>query len=101
MAKLPTMEEFCRTVAMDVIDNVEYEGKTLREWIEILEEYSSNGWISVKDRLPEKNDTYIVTVNDGVQVFSTWDVYHSSFGWCSEAQKVTHWMPMPEPPKGE
>lgn len=56
-------------------------------------------WISVKDRLPENNDTYIVTVNDGIQPFSTWEIYHQEHGWCTEGGKITHWMPLPEPPK--
>lgn len=64
-------------------------------------ESSDNGWISVKDRLPEKNDEYIVAVNDGIQAYSTWDVYHKSHGWLAEDPRVTHWMPFPEPPKEE
>lgn len=56
-------------------------------------------WISVKDRLPEKNDEYIVAVNTGIQTYSTWDVYHKSHGWLAENQRITHWMPFPEPPK--
>lgn len=69
-------------------------------------------WISVKDRLP----------NDGVSVLVTVDLKHRKFvgvffhhkhplhdekKWISESQpdydygyeNVTHWMPLPEPPK--
>jgi hypothetical protein len=54
-------------------------------------------WISVKDRLPEKEGTYIVHGNLG-GVFGLFydDMLSNSF-----KQMVTHWMPFPEPPKGE
>ena len=37
------------------------------------------GWISVKDRMPPKDDTKVLTYGN----------------------PVTHWMPLPEPPKGK
>ena len=37
---------------------------------EVLKVDGADGWISVKDRLPDENDTYIVAVNDGVQPLS-------------------------------
>ena len=52
-------------------------------------------WIPVSERLPEKNNE--VLVYDGKFVFSKsfLDVsYVSKYG-------VTHWMPLPQPPKGE
>lgn len=68
-----------------------------------------NGWISVKDRLPEKNQ--IVIASDGEH---TWDVgmYKSLCGKPSEwnwkkntVKTVLWWMPkdgaLPEPPKEE
>lgn len=36
MAKLPTFEEMAQEVARLAVDECEYEGKTLREWIEII-----------------------------------------------------------------
>ena len=54
-------------------------------------------WISVKDRLPEKEGNYIVHGNLG-GVFGLFydDMLSNSF-----KQMVTHWMPLPQPPKGE
>lgn len=48
-------------------------------------------WISVKDRLPEDGERIIVCYDDG---------------WvCDQCTPVdggvTHWMPLPQPPKGE
>ena len=66
------------------------------------------GWISVKDRLPEGDKVVLcykadrgirfgklldATYADGVQAFMDSD-RNFAFG-------VTHWMPLPQPPKGE
>lgn len=36
MAKLPTYEEMAQEVARKALDECEYEGKTIREWIDII-----------------------------------------------------------------
>ena len=36
MAKFPTIEEMAQTVAEKALDEYEYKGKTLREWVEII-----------------------------------------------------------------
>ena len=59
-------------------------------------------WISVDDRLPEIGRDYLVT--DGivcmVAAFRTqagiWDFW--TIKWW-DTSDVTHWMPLPEPPK--
>ena len=63
-------------------------------------------WISVKDRLPELGERVICT--DGYAVFEQYRVESSCvygmwdrFGLKSPMQEVTHWMSLPEPPKGE
>jgi hypothetical protein len=56
-------------------------------------------WISVKDRLPEKNTTVIVcSISDGhIQIK---DFKGDEKNWITNyLEKVTHWMPLPEPPK--
>ena len=80
-------------------------------------------WISVKDRLPEKDGTYLVTTNsfgnrqsvklrwfakDGENVDAydlagqkdVWYLYDIECGYVS-IKTVTHWMPLPEMPKVE
>ena len=56
-------------------------------------------WISVKDRLPDADGDYLV-----------WNDYHKAIVghywskgryFISKAVTVTHWMPLPQPPKGE
>ena len=65
---------------------------------------SEGEWISVKDRLPEKDGRYlvwVVTPNrgcvEGVQMrwFRNCDIYYN-YMWKNH---YTHWMPLPEPPK--
>lgn len=61
-------------------------------------------WISVKDRLPEENVVVLICVDKGrckeVKVSGL-----TGFGWMlfdkNKNKEVTHWMPMPEPPKEE
>ena len=84
-------------------------GKTERNFL--ADQLIANGvkvqeWISVKDRLPEESGMYIVTANDGhAQRISfvqwqkknrMWNLTGTRSYW-----RVTHWMPMPQPPKGE
>lgn len=63
------------------------------------------GWISVKERLPEYGCLYIVC--------RTFEGHYACFEarwkenkWLSvvdnvQLKYITHWMPLPEPPKGE
>lgn len=60
-----------------------------------------NGWISVKDRLPEEFAPVIVCRKGGkvesgmLDVNGWWKVYGT------RTKNVTHWMPWPEPPEVE
>lgn len=80
-------------------------------------------WISVKDRLPQKDGYYLVTINyfgnyQGIDVryfakdgetVDEYDLAGQKDVWCSydnewgyvSTDSVTHWMPLPELPKGE
>lgn len=57
-------------------------------------------WISVKDRLPEENLCVLVYVGYGIGV--SMSAHRTSNGkFFRYGDDVTHWMPLPEPPKGE
>lgn len=71
-----------------------------------------NEWISVKDKLPEKDGNYLVTACDegcsageGIwysTVVVVAEYYKGSWTWYDEYSLegiVTHWMPRPEPPE--
>ena len=64
-------------------------------------------WISVKDRLPENDQWTLCCMKD--KSFGTFRVFQWNYidwqwndgnEWFDE-KDVTHWMPLPEPPKEE
>lgn len=63
-------------------------------------------WIPVTERLPEKAGKYIVCGQWRGKPAETWVCELIAIGefkgWANEARNpaVTHWMPLPEPPKG-
>ena len=60
-------------------------------------------WISVNDKLPEDGESVLTYKNGNVDV----QVYEKNRNgwiqgnWFWSMATVTHWMPLPEPPKGE
>lgn len=86
--------------------------EAVREYVKIMidrqptvETELDKGWISVKDRLPENDCLYIVckTVK-GHRI--SFEAHWVGNKWLSvvnnnQLDYVTHWQPLPEPPKGE
>ena len=61
-------------------------------------------WISVNDeRKPKHGEDVLVVVFDGYDTYTDTDCLMRNGKWCYETEnhKVTHWQPMPQPPKGE
>ena len=68
-------------------------------------------WIPVSERLPEKDGHYLCNYHFGdypkmrftqvLDYYATDIVPHFQHTLCDGSMKVTHWMPIPEPPKGE
>ena len=89
----------------DIADYLIRNGVTVQEWI------------SVEDRLPDKDGCYIVTAcdegcscGDGIwydTVVIEAEHYKGEWSWNENGTEyditdlVTHWMLMPNPPKGE
>ena len=96
----------CGTVGLD--DFEEFDDETVKDIASYL---TDNGvtvqeWISVKDRLPEEKVNCIVHYK---HAYCDNDDYWA-IGFCfydgekfriDLSYKVTHWMPLPQPPKGE
>ena len=59
-------------------------------------------WISVKERLPEENVRVLVCFRftDYSQIETDTDRIEKG-KWYRWSKYVTHWMPLPQPPKGE
>ena len=65
-------------------------------------------WISVEDRLPEPMQEVLVFDGDDLVFVRLWSWddgeshWYDSYGAIDSCgSNITHWMPLPEPPKGE
>ena len=65
-----------------------------------------NEWINVKDRLPEIGKEVLVCYDFGRMMVTALDGYWGTErlfwkynNWITNPISVTHWMPLPEPPK--
>lgn len=70
--------------------------------------YRKQEWISVDERLPEASGDCLVATNIGGIYQVNYSHRHKTFnatdeedGYKYAMMTVTHWMPLPEPPKGE
>ena len=109
MTTLENIREILRGIVAYIDDHPASEAAA-----EPLGQPESDGWISVKDRLPEEKGTYLVFAptyhggsssgldcNDGI-MFARWRKHWSiEVGYHQRPNCVTHWMPLPEPPKEE
>ena len=65
------------------------------------------GWISVKDRLPELHTKVLCCGKKGGRFIAELSTWGKEEHLCWDKRNgqgcptVTHWMPQPEPPKGE
>ena len=117
--------ELLKSVLPNFRNNMAYWGeKPIYEFADCL---LANGvtvqeWISVEDRLPEDSGYYLVVYRDKYNgsISIAFDMYvkcnvgewwesefacdiTKQFLWAAklQEQEVTHWMPLPKPPKGE
>ena len=92
-------------------DNAALNG-TVSNLIQQIEELNKPRWIPVRERLPERNavdergfaKAYLVKTDRHVMMHTArWDgMYWILWGKSTTlTDKVTHWMPLPEPPKEE
>lgn len=91
--------------AADAIEELSHDHEKLAEdfngAVELLRKRSKPRWIPVAERLPEQGwylaygptiKTEVLHFNSAEEVWSSERYYNI---------EVTHWMPLPEPPKGE
>ena len=93
-------DEFSCDMSLDVdltAENLIAHGVTVQEWI------------SVKDRLPEADAGKVLCITQAghykiLQWIETFDCWSDPFGIDFTNFRngyITHWMPLPQPPKGE
>ena len=96
----------------DVCDEYPDEERLTKDAIAIIERLESERdaalakvprWISVKERLPEADGTYVVYMPPPSEPIITAEYSDSRWDdWEVDITKyVTHWMPLPEPPEVE
>ena len=79
----------------DFLEQVMTQGIKIR-----LEEANTPQWTSIKEELPKDSGTYFVWCGEGYDLA----LYIKNVKWCLPDMRditklVTHWMPLPEPPK--
>ena len=77
---------------------------TARELID--EQPTGGGWVSVNNRLPEKSGCYLAIMPTGCLIVLNYSNKYKLFNCFDdiepnghELKEVTHWMPLPSPPK--
>lgn len=104
---LPMIEQ----ILVGVSDAVKSVIPLMIDRMEIKANLDSNDWIPCSERLPEDNTTVLYvwrSENGNVSVFHGWHSsirglggawHQSGVGMQRPEDEVTHWMPLPEPPK--
>lgn len=116
------IEDLFAELREEKVDNINLTGQ-------LVEEHAKHQWISVKDRLPSQDGYYLVAYKlqtippiwqfnvypFALDLYKTdkfdfprkkykgksgFYFYDSEYGFCEDS-RVTHWMPLPQPPKEE
>lgn len=72
------------------------------EWIK--DKFGEEKWIPVSERLPKTEDAVLCFIKNGKQDILQFDHFENLWigqQWTYKRHAVTHWMPLPEPPKEE
>lgn len=88
ITETPCVAVSSRIAAEHIADNLLANGVTVKEWIPVTE------------RLPEKNTSVLVSTDNGI-VFQCLYAYDGWDLWEGNEVNITHWQPMPQPPKEE
>lgn len=82
--------------------------KQLLQWLEDYKRLQSvSSWIPCSERMPNEPGTHVM-VTDGVHIMESWyELIDGEMLWVDNYTmyvninfgEVTHWMPLPEPPK--
>lgn len=97
-----TREKLIELLEVDLSGSDGYEPELIADHL-IANGVTVQKWIPVTERLP-RNDTYILVSTDCVVIPAYWhnDRFYSftAIG-IATVGGVTHWVPLPEPPKGD
>lgn len=75
----------------------------MEKMVDVNSSNNLNGWISVKDRLPEVDQVILIwTKSDKihmVRIYKNEKSWSNSCGCCGGNEDFTQWMPLPKPPE--
>ena len=107
-----TTRDAIRELALDGVDAVKAAEQACTVACEAIDKVLASQWVPVSERLPELYDNVIAAVlsRDGygmpayfVTMAETRKIklgkYLTAYIPISEGEIITHWMPLPEPPK--
>ena len=88
-------------------ENVELTNPEEQEWVKdecirqahAMPSVNVGEWISVEERLPDNGEKVLIADNEGYMIVAKWYELGGWFLPVCRANPVTHWMPLPEPPK--
>lgn len=106
-AALPIEEEVLAMKPIRDVDNGEWipvNADALRELVAKYKQLRDAvpKWISVEERLPEEAGKYIVCTRKKAVYCTAFRFFHGKGYFATDSTThITHWMPMPEPPKEE
>ena len=106
------MDEFSCNIVAEIFRIGEEDARAKRHEkcpLKEVPDINVGKWISVKDRLPEGKGEYLTVYHpchwDNVDYHVEQidiDTWRGTTTWAKHKyHRVTHWMPLPEPPKGE
>ena len=75
------------------------DGDALKLYNAGYRKQSVGEWISAEERLPDNGETVLTVDNEGYMIVASWYELGGWFLPVCRANPVTHWMPLPEPPK--
>ena len=104
-------KSMCGECGLNLHSGATKKGVLFAQAADAIEDLSKPKWISVEERLPERdkyvlvryanNDMAVACVFGGDEHMTFWRAMTDE-GWCADCDtEPTHWMPLPEPPKEE
>lgn len=101
--RMRTDYDYCSAMPKNYCGNTEDEGRP--DWCPLHEVPDNGGWISVKDRLPDEQKTYLVFRKEPYGMITIAWYSGPENGWLAldggfyADGVLTHYMPLPEAPK--
>lgn len=95
------IEEMAKDLCECYVDHTAiFDAKATAEKM-VTKGYRKQEWISVEERLPEIEQIVLCCLGlvQNVYTYKGNNIWEDSYGYYQKDEPITHWMPLPEPPK--